>query len=77
MAHVLEPALALLLLDRHARGIYFAFQGIGPPEFGASPEIRGCQTERQALVRYRETRTYEQAADRMQPKPAILIAANG
>jgi len=43
LAHIFEPAVALLLLDRHPSGVDPPLQRVGALELGTGPEFRRCQ----------------------------------
>jgi hypothetical protein len=54
LTHILGPAVALLLLDGHARGIYPPPQRVGALELGTPPELLRCLTQWKSLSRDRK-----------------------
>ena len=72
LAQVLEPADALLVLDRHPRRIDLALERGRALELLPRPELHGREAQRQALRRHHEGGMHEQAADRVHPRTGRL-----
>ena len=63
LPEVLQPADALLLLDRDAGGVDLPLQGVGPLELLAGPELDGRQAERDAPGGEDEAGVHQQPAE--------------
>src|SRR3712207_6554148 len=75
LPEVVEPADALLPLDRHPGRVDLALERGGPPELRPRPDLRGGDAERHPLLGDGEARVQEQAAEGVVPPPAPGIAA--
>src|ERR1700728_585442 len=62
LTQVLQPADALLLLNRHARRVDPALQSIGAMEFVPAPELDSRQSERQTISRNHQAGVHQNAA---------------
>ena len=74
LAHILQPADALLALDRHAGRVDLALERVRALELGPCPELDRRQPQRQPLRRHGQAGVHQQAADGMHPELAIGLA---
>src|SRR3712207_4037960 len=63
LPEVVEPADALLPLDRHPGRVDLALERGGPPELRPRPDLRGGHSERHPLLRDGEAGVQEEAAE--------------
>ncbi|MCF6119329.1 hypothetical protein L2449_21020 [Mesorhizobium muleiense] len=59
LAHVLQPAEALLLFDGHPRRTDLLFERGGPLELRPRPKLFGGKAQRQAIQRDSEARMHQ------------------
>jgi hypothetical protein len=70
-----EPADALLSLDRHAGGVDHPLERRRSPELRPRPDFHGCHPERHAVLGDGEAGVQEEAAKRVVPPPTLRVAA--
>jgi len=75
LAHVFQPADALLVLDRHSRRIDLLLEGGSPLELLPRPEFDGRKAQGQSLGRDRQVRVHQKPADRVHSVAAGLVFA--
>ena len=76
-AQVVEPADALLLVDRHAGRVDLPLQRRRALELVPRPDLHRGEAERQPVGRDREARVQQQAAQRVLAEAAVLLLAPG
>src|SRR5690606_2496839 len=75
LAHVLQPAEALLLFDGHPRRIDFLLERSGSLELRPRPELDRRKAKRQPLERNGQARMHQEPAHRAHRATAVLILA--
>lgn len=75
LAHVLQPAEALLLFDGNPRRIDLLFKSGCPLEPLPRPELDGRKTQRKPLQRDGQARMHQKPADGVHLATAVLILA--
>jgi hypothetical protein len=73
LAHVLQPADALLGLDRHPGRVGPALERVRALELGPRPELDRRQPQRQPVRRHGQAGVHQQAADGVHPELAISL----
>ena len=62
LVQVLQPAIALLLLNRHARRVDLALDSIRSEELVSGPELDGGQSKRKTRLRYNHAGVQQNSA---------------
>ena len=75
LAHVFQPADALLVLDRHPRRIDLLLERGAALELLPRPEFDGRQAQRQPFRRDRQARMHQKPAHRVHPETAGFVLA--
>ena len=75
LPHVFQPAIALLALYGHPRGINLLLQGIAAFELLARPELDRGQSQGQPFGGHRQAGVHQDAANRIVQRAAFLIPA--
>ena len=65
LLHVLQPAIALLLLDRHARWVDRALQRVRAVELVPGPELDSGQSKRKPLLGHDQAGVHQHATHRV------------
>ena len=74
-AQVVQPAHALLALDRHARWNDPLPEGVRSFELLPDPELDSGHSQRQPVRRHRQARMHQQSADRVHPVATGFVLA--
>lgn len=69
---IFQPAIALLLLDRHTRGVDPAPERVRTMELILDPEPDGGKPERKALLRHHPAGVHENAAGLVVTRPTVI-----
>src|SRR6266481_2009219 len=77
LLHILQPADAFLLFNRHSRGIDFLLESVATNEFASRPELYGRQAQGQTFGGHRHAGMHLNSADNVVLQLSVQAPRHG
>ena len=77
LLHILQPADAFLLFNRHSRGIDFLLESVAANEFASRPELHGRQAQGQTFDGHRHAGMHLNSADNVVLQLSVQAPRHG